>query len=77
MLSGFLRGLPDHLTPGGEGWLVGLRAPRQVAGMIAGAGLRVAGRLDVRPRHRTGRPGDPPAALRAAEITSLWRLTPA
>ncbi|MEV8437852.1 class I SAM-dependent methyltransferase [Actinosynnema sp. NPDC051121] len=85
MLSGFLRGLRDHLTPGGEGWLVlsdlaerfGLRAPGRVTGMIAAAGLRVAGRLDVRPRHRTGRPGDPLAALRTAEITSLWRLTPA
>lgn len=85
MLSGFLRGLPDHLAPGGEGGLVlsdlaerfGLRTRGRVTGMIAGAGLHVAGRLEVRPRHRTGRPGDPPAAFRAAGITSLWRLTPA
>jgi SAM-dependent methyltransferase len=81
MLRRFLRELPTHLAPGGQAWLVlsdlaerlGLRHP--LPGMATSAGLTVAGRLDVRPRHRTERPGDPLSRYRAEEITSLWRLT--
>ncbi|WP_086077713.1 methyltransferase [Bordetella genomosp. 13] len=83
MLRGFLQGLRAHLAPGGEGWLImsdlaerlQLRGPGELAGWIEGAGLKVAGRLDARPRH--GRPADaddPLHAERAAEVTTLWRL---
>ena len=55
MLKGFLAGLADHLEPGGEGWLIlsdlaehlGLRAPGELAALIAGAGLKVLGRSDI------------------------------
>ncbi|GAA3083647.1 class I SAM-dependent methyltransferase [Streptomyces rectiviolaceus] len=84
MLHAFLAGLAAHLLPGGEGWLImsdlaellGLRAPGELHSAIAAAGLRVADRLDIRPRHpRASDPADPLHAARAAEVTSLWRLT--
>ncbi len=83
MLRGFLDGLPQHLAPQGEGWLImsdlaehlGLRAPGELAGWIHEAGLRVIERRDIRPRHgRAADPSDPLHAARAAELTSLWRL---
>ncbi|HWI83909.1 class I SAM-dependent methyltransferase [Ramlibacter sp.] len=83
MLRGFLAGLRDHLAPGGEGWLImsdfaehlGLRAPDQLAGWIADAGLRVVGRSQVRPRHPKAQdPGDPLHGARVRELTSLYRL---
>ena len=83
MLRGFLAGLREHLTPGGEGWLIlsdlaehlGLRTRDELLGWIAAAGLRVLGRLDARPRHGKAQDaGDPLHAARAAEVTSLWRL---
>jgi SAM-dependent methyltransferase len=83
MLRGFLRGLPEHLAPGGEGWLIlsdlaehlGLRTRAQLLEEFASAGLRVLGRNDVSPRHpRVADETDPLHAARAAEITSLWRL---
>ena len=86
MLLGFLAGLRAHLAPQGEGWLLlsdlaerlGLRAPDALAVAIAGAGLRVAGQLDARPDHpRTKDAADPLYAARAAEVTTLWRLTAA
>lgn len=86
MLRGFLRGLRDHLEPGGEGWLIlsdlaehlGLRSRANLLEEFAAAGLRVLGRNDVPPRHpRAGDDTDPLHAARAAEITSLWRLAPA
>jgi methylase of polypeptide subunit release factors len=85
MLRGFLAGLKDHLLEGGEGWLIlsdlaehlGLRSREQLLGWIAGAGLAVAGRHDIRPVHpKASDPDDPLAAARMAEVTSLWRLTP-
>ncbi|GAA3102859.1 class I SAM-dependent methyltransferase [Nonomuraea salmonea] len=84
MLRGFLDGLAEHLEPEGEGWLVlsdlaehlGLRSRAELLEAFERAGLRVAGRLDVPPRHSRSRdPGDPLHAARAAEVTSLWRLT--
>lgn len=84
MLRGFLGGLAAHLAPGGEGWLIlsdlaehlGLRSRDALLAMIEAAGLRVAGRLDTRPDHpRTTDASDPLHAARAAELTSLWRLT--
>jgi methylase of polypeptide subunit release factors len=83
MLHGFLDGLAGRLAPGGEGWLVlsdlaehlGLRTREELLGRIDEAGLSVAGREDVRPRHpRAADPADPLAAARGAEVTSLWRL---
>jgi methylase of polypeptide subunit release factors len=83
MLRGFLAGLAAHLEPQGEGWLVlsdlaehlGLRSRGELLAAFEQAGLRVVGRIDVRPRHpRASDPADPLHAARAAELTSLWRL---
>lgn len=83
MLRGFLAGLAEHLTPGGEGWLIisdiaehlGLRSRAELEGWIAAAGLRVLGRIDTRPQHsKAADRSDPLHAARAAEVTSLWRL---
>jgi methylase of polypeptide subunit release factors len=83
MLRAFLAGLPAHLAPGGEGWLVmsdlaehlGLRTREQMLGWIADAGLRVVARHDTRPTHpKAGDPTDPLFAARSREVTSLWRL---
>jgi len=83
MLLGFLTGLAAHLEPGGEGWLIlsdfavrlGLRTTDELMAAIDVAGLKVVGKLDVRPHHaKTLDVTDPLHAARAAEITSLWRL---
>lgn len=83
MLRGFLAGLAAHLCAGGEGWLIlsdlaehlGLRTREQLQQWIAGAGLKVLGRLDTRPSHGKARDAsDPLHTARAAEVTSLWRL---
>jgi SAM-dependent methyltransferase len=83
MLRGFLSKLPEHLVPGGEGWLIlsdlaehlGLRTRAQLLEEFELAGLRVLGRNDVPPRHpRAADKTDPLHRARAAEITSLWRL---
>ena len=83
MLRGFLEGLPAHLLPGGEGWLIlsdiaerlGLRSREELLGWIDGAGLQVLGRSDTWPRHpKASDAEDPLHAARAAEVTSLWRL---
>jgi SAM-dependent methyltransferase len=83
MLRGFLSALPEHLEPGGEGWLIlsdlaehlGLRTRVQLLQEFEAAGLRVVGRSDVRPRHpRAADKTDPLHIARAAEITSIWRL---
>jgi len=84
MLRSFLAGLAAHLEPGGEGWLIlsdlaehlGMRSRDELLSAIAAAGLEVVGRSDVKPRHpRVGDAADPLHAARAAEVTSLWRLT--
>jgi methylase of polypeptide subunit release factors len=84
MLRGFLAGLAAHLEPKGEGWLVlsdlaehlGLRSRAELLATIDAAGLKVVGRIDVRPTHpRVSDAADPLHAARAAELTSLWRLT--
>lgn len=85
MLLGFLRGLAEHLEPGGEGWLIlsdlaerlDLRTRGELLAAIDQAGLRVIERLDTRPRHpKTLDKADPLHEARRAEITSLWRLVP-
>lgn len=86
MLRGFLAGLAPRLLPGGEGWLIlsdiaerlGLRSREQLEAWIRDAGLSVAGRLDIRPRHGKAQDAsDPLHAARKAEVTSLWRLVAA
>ena len=83
MLLGFLRALPAHLEPGGEGWLIlsdlaehlGLRTRSELLAAFDAAGLGVLDRSDVRPKHpRAHDETDPLHAARAAEVTSLWRL---
>lgn len=84
MLRGFLSGLAAHLEPGGEGWLIlsdlaehlGLRTRAELLAAIDAAGLQVLGKMDVKPHHpRVSDTSDPLHAARAAELTSLWRLT--
>jgi len=83
MLKGFLAGLPAHLAPGGEGWLIisdlaehlGLRSRDELLAAIDVAGLKVLGRLDTRPRHpKAADTDDPLHQARSRETTSLWRL---
>lgn len=83
MLLGFIKGLAAHLAPGGEGWLIlsdfaehlGLRTRAELQGAIKAAGLKVLGRMDVKPEHpKVLETTDPLHAARAAEVTSLWRL---
>ncbi|MFC4604842.1 methyltransferase [Rhodococcus kronopolitis] len=90
MLADFVRGIPGHLTDGGEAWLVlsdlaerlGLRTREQLTDLFEGSGLTVLGRVDTRPRHPravegdagTGAGRDPLATARTAEVVSLWRL---
>ena len=85
MLMGFIAGLAAHLEPGCEGWLVlsdlaehlGLRSRAALLAAFAAAGLDLVGRVDAKPCHpRAADPGDPLHAARAAELTSLWRLSP-
>lgn len=85
MLLGFLEGLPAHLEPGGEGWLIlsdlaehlGLRKREELLGAFERAGLVVAGRTDAKPKHpKASDTTDPLHRARAAEVTSLWRLAP-
>jgi SAM-dependent methyltransferase len=86
MLSGFLAGLGEHLRPAGEGWLVlsdlaellGLRSRVDLLSGIEASGLRVENRTELPARHRAAvnpDPTDPLRHARAAEMTSLWRLT--
>lgn len=82
-LARFLAGLREHLAPGGEAWLVvgdlaerlGLRPAGEVEAAAARAGLRVAGVRETAAAHpRTRDAADPLRAVRAAELTRLWRL---
>jgi methylase of polypeptide subunit release factors len=83
MLSGFIRGVADHLTVGGEAWLVlsdiaellHLRTRAELVQEFGAAGLVVHERLDITPRHPSARDALRPfASARAAERVSLWRL---
>jgi SAM-dependent methyltransferase len=86
MLLGFLSGLASHLVPGGEGWLIlsdfaehlGLRSRSELLAAFESGGLKVAGRIDAKPRHpKASDASDPLHDARAAEVTSLWRLAAA
>ena len=83
MLKAFLTGVGAHLTPQGEAWLIlsdlaewiGLRAPGELAGWIADAGLEIVQRHDKLPQHAKARDTeDPLFAARSRETTSLYRL---
>jgi hypothetical protein len=83
MLREFLEALPEHVEPGGEGWLIlsdlaehlGLRTRSELLSLFHTAGLKVVDRGDVRPIHpRAADETDPLHAARASEVTSLWRL---
>ena len=83
MLLGFLKGLAAHLAPGGEGWLIlsdlaehlGLRTRSELLQAIEAGGLKVLGRMDVKPEHpKALDPNNPLAQARSQEVTSLWRL---
>ena len=84
MLRGFIAGLAAHLAPDGEAWLVlsdiaehlGLRTRDELLAIFAAGGVKVIARDDVRPQHlRVADTSDPLHAARAAEVTSLWRLS--
>ena len=84
MLRGFLEGLPDHLAPGGEAWLVmsdiaehlGLRTREALLALFEKSRLKVVDRLEARPTHpKSADVNDPLHAARAKERTSLWRLS--
>jgi SAM-dependent methyltransferase len=84
MLCEFLAALPAHLEAGGEGWLLlsdlaehlGLRTRPELLALFDKASLKIIDRIDVRPKHpRVADEADPLHAARAAEVTSLWRLT--
>ncbi len=83
-LERFLDGLPEHLLPGGEGWLLlsdlaehlGLRPPGAVLAAIARAGLGVRASFEARPSHPRARdPGDALHVARSREKTVLYCLT--
>lgn len=84
MLKGFLAGLNDHLSPQGEGWLIlsdlaehlELRTRQELLEWIEQAGLKVLERVDTRPKHpKAHDESDLLHFARAAETTSLWRLS--
>ncbi len=83
MLKGFLSGVTQHLSEHGQAWLImsdlaehlGLRAPDEIAQLIAHSDLSVVRRLDIRPKHgKAFDANDPLHAARAKEITALWCL---
>jgi SAM-dependent methyltransferase len=83
LLERLVLGVPAHLAPGGEAWIVlsdlaerlGLRPSGHLAALAARAGLVVRDTLSTRPAHpRTRDLEDPLHAMRAAETTFLYRL---
>lgn len=85
VLGRFLAGVPTHLEPRGEAWLIlsdfaellGLRAPDALAGAISAAGLEVVGTHTRAAGHEKSRDAaDPLHPLRAREVTTLYRLRP-
>jgi len=83
MLLGFINGLAEHLAPKGEGWLIlsdfaehlGLRTRDELMAAISKAGLKVLGKIDIKPHHpKVSDSSDPLHQARIRELTSLWRL---
>ena len=84
MLLAFLSGLKNHLSDGGEGWLImsdfaehlGLRAPQMLVETIEESGLKLLEKIDTRPKHsKVTNTEDALHEARKKEVTSLWRLT--
>jgi methylase of polypeptide subunit release factors len=84
MLLAFLNGLRNHLSEGGEGWLImsdfaehlGLREPKMLVTAIEKAGLTLLGKIDIKPKHsKVMNTEDSLHEARKKEVTSLWRLT--
>lgn len=82
-LERLVLGLPGHLAPGGEAWLVlsdlaerlGLRPPGQVEALATRARLAVVAVRQARPSHpRTREREDALHTFRAAEVTRLYRM---
>jgi hypothetical protein len=82
-LARLVAALPERLAPGGEAWIVlsdlaellGLRPPDALPSLVAGAGLRVLDVREKRPSHpRASDPEDPLHAVRAREVTRLFRI---
>jgi hypothetical protein len=83
LLARLVAALPAALAPGGEAWIVlsdlaerlGLRPPGHLAALATRAGLRVVDVREARPSHPRARDrADPLHAVRAQEITRLFRL---
>ncbi|WP_010541299.1 methyltransferase [Dietzia alimentaria] len=83
VLTRFLGELTQHLTPGGQGWLIlsdlaehlGLRTREEFLARIESAGLTVVGAQETTPRHpRAADEADPLHVARSRERTTLWRL---
>ncbi len=83
MLKGFLSGVKAHLNTNGEAWLIlsdlaehiGLRTAKELTTWIADAGLAIAEKLDIKPKHaKSTDQSDPLYAARVKEVTSLYRL---
>lgn len=87
MTTRFLRGLAEHLNPGGEAWLIqstlaehlGLRRPGHIAEIVDQAGLHVHGLHERTPtttsQQRTSNTDDPLHRARRHERIQLWRLS--
>jgi methylase of polypeptide subunit release factors len=83
LLLRFLRELPEHLSPGGEAWLVisnlaellGLR-PRGLVVQAAGAAnLAIRGQSSTPARHKKSQDADDPLyPARSREVTTLYRI---
>ncbi len=82
-LSEFIRGLPEHLQPGGTGLLLlsdlavllGLRSPTWLDEQLAAAGLKVKWTRFTPARHGKAKdPNDPLHAVRSKEVTTLYAL---
>lgn len=85
-LDGFLSGLVEHLSEGGEGWLllsnlaelIGLRPTGFLEEKLAAAGLVVKWKLEKQAHHaKASDEDDPLHAARAREVTTLYCLVPA
>ena len=83
VLLRFLGELPQHLAPGGQGWLIlsdlaehlELRTREEFLARIEAAGLIVVGTQETTPSHpRAAEEADPLHVARSRERTTLWRL---
>ena len=83
MLMAYLKGLKNHLTEDGEGWLIlsdfaeplGLRTHEFLLNAINTAGLSVKDKLDIQPKHsKVANVEDRLHEARKKEVTSLWIL---